>query len=78
MKDRLPLYLLISIPAAAVIMSSITMFFALSGPSQEIPLDGAPMSKTSWQGKALDAAVLEEEARLLEALEQDAAGENGR
>ena len=46
---RLPLYLLISIPVAAVIMSGITMYFAFQGPSQEIPMDGAPLSKTSWQ-----------------------------
>ncbi|MEM8768489.1 MAG: hypothetical protein AAGE43_13655 [Pseudomonadota bacterium] len=78
MKDRLPLYLLITIPAAAVIMSSITMFFALSGPSQEIPLDDAPMSKTSWQGKTLEEEALKEETRLLEAIERDAAAEASR
>ena len=73
MKDRLPLYLLITIPAAAVIMSSITAYFALSGPSQQIPLDGTPMSKTSWQ-----AETLEEEVRLLETLEDDPASEADR
>ena len=49
MKQRLPLILLIAIPAAAVVMSSITAYFAYQGPNQEIRVESAPMSKTSWQ-----------------------------
>lgn len=46
---RLPLILLIAIPAAAVVMSSITMYFAFQGPNQEIQVKKAPLSKTSWR-----------------------------
>ena len=49
MKNRLHILLLIAIPAAAVVMSMVTMYFAFQGPDQEILIDGAPMSKTSWR-----------------------------
>ncbi len=49
MKKRLPVILLIAIPAAAVVMSSITAYFAFQGPDQEIRVESAPLSKTSWQ-----------------------------
>ena len=49
MIKRLPLILLIAIPAAGVVMSSITMYFAFSGPDQEMQVKQAPMSKTSWR-----------------------------
>lgn len=48
-KQRLPIILLIAIPAAAVVMSSITAYFAYQGPDQEIRVDSAPLSKTSWR-----------------------------
>ena len=48
-RDRLPVILLIAIPAAAVVMSSITAYFAYQGPNQEIRVESAPMSKTSWR-----------------------------
>lgn len=46
---RLPLYLLMAIPAAAVIMGAVSLYFALQGPDQEIPTTQAPLNKTSWQ-----------------------------
>ena len=49
MMKRLPVILLIAIPAAAVVMGAITMYLAFEGPDQEIRLDGAPLSKTSWR-----------------------------
>lgn len=49
MIKRLPVILLISIPAAAVLMGMVSMYFAFQGPNQEIQIDGAPLSKTSWQ-----------------------------
>lgn len=49
MKDRLTVILLMSIPAAAVVMGMITMYLAYQGPDQEIPVGEAPLSKTSWQ-----------------------------
>lgn len=51
---RLPLILLIAIPAAAVVMSSITMYFAFQGPNQEIKVKKAPLSKTSWRPTETD------------------------
>ena len=48
MKKRLPVILLIAIPAAAVVMSSITAYFAFTGGDQEIRVEAAPLSKTSW------------------------------
>ena len=48
-RDRLPVILLIAIPFAAVVMSSIMAYFAYQGPDQEIRIDEAPMSKTSWR-----------------------------
>ncbi len=51
MKDRLIILALISIPAAAVLMGAISMYLAFRGPSQEIPIDRTPASKTSWQEK---------------------------
>ena len=49
MKKRLPVILLIAIPAAAVVMSSITAYFAFTGGDQEIRVEAAPLSKTSWR-----------------------------
>ena len=46
---RLPLILLIAIPATSVLMGIITMILAFSGPSQEIPIREMPLNKTSWQ-----------------------------
>lgn len=46
---RLPLILLIAIPAAAVVMGAVSVYLAYQGPSQEIQLDGEPLSKTSWR-----------------------------
>ncbi len=48
-RDRIPVILLIAIPAAAVVMSSITAYFAYQGPDQEIRVESAPLSKTSWR-----------------------------
>ncbi len=48
---RLPVLLLIAIPAAAVIMGAISLYLAFQGPDQEIPLTGAPLNKTSWQNR---------------------------
>jgi hypothetical protein len=55
MKNRLPVILLIAIPAAAVVMSSITAYFAYQGPDQEIRVESAPMSKTSWREEEDDS-----------------------
>lgn len=55
MKNRLPIILLIAIPAAAVVMSSITAYFAYQGPNQEIRVESAPLSKTSWQTEEDDS-----------------------
>lgn len=46
---RLPIILLIAIPAAAVVMGAVSLYFALQGPDQEIPTTQAPLNKTSWQ-----------------------------
>ena len=54
-KDRLPVILLIAIPAAAVVMSSITAYFAYQGGDQEIRVESAPLSKTSWRPEEEDS-----------------------
>ena len=54
MMKRLPIILLIAIPAAAVVMGVITMYLAFQGPDQEIQMDGEPLSKTSWQSGETD------------------------
>jgi len=46
---RLTLILVIAIPAAAVLMGAISLYFAVQGPDQEMPLEKAPLNKTSWQ-----------------------------
>jgi len=46
---RLTLILVIAIPAAAVVMGAISLYLALQGPDQEMPLEKAPLNKTSWQ-----------------------------
>ena len=46
---RSPVILLIAIPAAAVLMGLITMYLAFSGPDQAMPVEKAPLSKTSWR-----------------------------
>jgi hypothetical protein len=45
---RLPIYLLIGIPVASVLMGIITLIVAFSGPPQELPVVESPLSKTSW------------------------------
>ena len=59
MIKRLPVILLISIPAAAVLMGMVSMYFAFQGPNQEIQIDGAPLSKTSWQTTTTTATIEE-------------------
>lgn len=51
---RLPLILLIAIPAASVVMGAISLYLATRGPSQEIELRAAPLDKTSWRDAAPD------------------------
>ena len=46
---RLPVILLIAIPAASVIMGLITAYLAFSGPDQEIRAEQAPLDKSSWR-----------------------------
>ena len=43
--------LMLGIPAASLIMGAITLYIAFSTPSQEISVDHAPLSKTSWQSE---------------------------
>jgi hypothetical protein len=47
--NRLPLYLIVAIPAAGVLMGIITLIIAFSQPPQEIRTTEAPLTKTSWQ-----------------------------
>jgi hypothetical protein len=49
---RLPIYLLIGIPLASVVMGIITLIVAFSGPDQELPDAQAPLRKTSWRLEA--------------------------
>jgi len=49
MMKRLPVILLIAIPATAVLMGMISMYLAFQGPDQEIKVDSAPLTKTSWR-----------------------------
>lgn len=41
--------LIVGLPAAAVLMGAISLYLALQGPDQEIPVGEAPLTKTSWQ-----------------------------
>lgn len=43
------LYLIIGIPATAVIMGIVTLVVAFSNADPGIQQDAPPMSKTSWQ-----------------------------
>ena len=43
------IYLLIAIPAAAVIMGSITLYLAISTPEAPVTREAPPLSKTSWR-----------------------------
>ena len=53
MKDfvikRRMVVLLIAIPAAAVLMSAITVYVALSTPEAVVERQAPPLSKTSWR-----------------------------
>ncbi|MEZ5560944.1 MAG: hypothetical protein R3E86_20685 [Pseudomonadales bacterium] len=42
-------YLMIGIPAAAVVMGAITLYLALTIPDPSVRHSEAPLSKTSWQ-----------------------------
>jgi len=46
---KLPLYLLIAIPAASILMGIVSLYLAFSSPDLEIRQENAPLSKTSWQ-----------------------------
>jgi hypothetical protein len=48
MKHRI-LYLVIAIPAAAVLMGIVTLYVAFSRPDPGVPMERPAMSKTSWQ-----------------------------
>lgn len=48
MKPRI-LYLIVGIPAAAVVMGMITLYLAFSHPDQSIVVERPALSKTSWQ-----------------------------
>lgn len=43
------LYLIIGIPAAAVLMGAVTLYIAFSNADPGVHIERAPMSKTSWQ-----------------------------
>ena len=46
---RRMIVLLIAIPAAAVLMSAITVYVAVSTPETVVKREAPPLSKTSWQ-----------------------------
>jgi len=46
MKHKM-LWLIIGIPLAAIVMSSISLYVALSNPDPGVELDARPLSKTS-------------------------------
>ena len=46
---RLPLLLVLVLPALSVVMGLITLWVAFSGPDQELIIDRTPLDKTSWQ-----------------------------
>jgi hypothetical protein len=48
MKSKV-LWLVIGIPLAAIVMSSISLYVALSNPDPGVVLDARPLSKTSFQ-----------------------------
>lgn len=48
MKNRI-LYLVIGIPAAAVLMGIVTLYLAFSNPDPGVPMDQPALSKTSWK-----------------------------
>lgn len=43
------LYLVIGIPAAAVLMGAVTLYVAFSNADPGVPMEQPAMSKTSWQ-----------------------------
>ena len=43
------LYLVIAIPAAALLMGAITLYVAFSNPDPGVPIADPALSKTSWQ-----------------------------
>jgi hypothetical protein len=43
------LWLVIGIPATAVVMGIVTLWIALSNPDPGVELDGRPLSKTSYR-----------------------------
>lgn len=48
MKNRI-LYLVIGIPASAVLMGIVTLYLAFSTADPGVPMDRPALSKTSWQ-----------------------------
>jgi hypothetical protein len=53
MKDflakRAMIYLLIAIPAAAVVMGVVTAYLAITTPEAVVEREAPPLSKTSWR-----------------------------
>lgn len=43
------LWLVIGIPAAAVLMGAVTIWIAMSNPDPGVELDARPLSKTSYR-----------------------------
>jgi hypothetical protein len=41
--------LLICVPAGAILMGAVLLFFALQTPTRDIQTNAVPLSKTSWQ-----------------------------
>ncbi|MGD8829691.1 MAG: hypothetical protein PVF57_03730 [Pseudomonadales bacterium] len=54
MKERLPLLLVLSIPAAAILMGAISLYFAYQGPNPEIQVEKPPLTKTSFRRAEAD------------------------
>ncbi|HEX7034679.1 MAG TPA: hypothetical protein VF210_02835 [Pseudomonadales bacterium] len=48
MKNRI-LYLVIGIPASAVLMGIVTLYLAFSNPDPGVPMDQPALTKTSWK-----------------------------
>ncbi len=43
------IFLIVAIPAMAVLMGAITMYLALSSPETVVQREAPPLSKTSWR-----------------------------
>lgn len=48
MKNRI-LYLVIGIPASAVLMAVVSLYLAFSNPDPGVPMDQPALSKMSWK-----------------------------